>query len=52
MLSRRIVHSPLGLSLQALRDNRLRVLAVGMSVQARLAVVYTRCRVGRHGGCC
>jgi branched-chain amino acid transport system permease protein len=41
VLSRRIVHSPLGLSLQALRDNRLRVMAVGMSVQARLAVVYT-----------
>ena len=41
VVSRRIVHSPLGLSLQALRDNRLRVMAVGLSVQARLAVVYT-----------
>jgi branched-chain amino acid transport system permease protein len=40
-LLRRLVHSPLGASLQALRDNRLRVGAIGMSVQARLAVVYT-----------
>jgi len=41
LLARRIVHSPLGASLQALRDNRLRVGAIGMSVQARLAAVYT-----------
>jgi branched-chain amino acid transport system permease protein len=41
MLLRRLVHSPLGASLQALRDNRLRVMAIGLSVQARLAVVYT-----------
>jgi branched-chain amino acid transport system permease protein len=41
LLSRRIVHSPLGASLQALRDNRLRLMAVGLSVQARLAAVYT-----------
>jgi branched-chain amino acid transport system permease protein len=40
-LLRRLVLSPLGASLQALRDNRLRVSAIGMSVQARLAVVYT-----------
>ncbi len=38
---RRVVHSPLGVSLQALRDNRQRVLALGMSVQGRLAAVYT-----------
>jgi branched-chain amino acid transport system permease protein len=38
---RRIVHSPLGISLQALRDNRLRVMAIGLSVQGRLAAVYT-----------
>jgi branched-chain amino acid transport system permease protein len=38
---RRLVHSPLGASLQALSDNRLRVSAIGLSVQARLAVVYT-----------
>ena len=41
LLLRRIVHSPLGISLQALRDNRLRVMAIGMSVQGRLAAVYT-----------
>ncbi len=40
-LLRRLVHSPLGLSLQALRDNRQRVLAIGLSVQGRLAAVYT-----------
>ena len=38
---RRVVHSPLGISLQALRDNRLRMGALGMSVNARLAAVYT-----------
>lgn len=38
---RRVVHSPLGISLQALRDNRLRLTALGMSVQGRLAAVYT-----------
>ena len=41
VLLRRIVHSPLGISMQALRDNRLRVAALGMSVQGRLAAVYT-----------
>ena len=41
VLLRRIVHSPLGISMQALRDNRLRVTALGMSVQGRLAAVYT-----------
>jgi branched-chain amino acid transport system permease protein len=41
LLLRRIVHSPLGVSLQALRDNRLRMSALGMSVQGRLAAVYT-----------
>lgn len=41
LLLRRIVHSPLGISLQALRDNRLRMMAIGLSVQGRLAAVYT-----------
>jgi branched-chain amino acid transport system permease protein len=40
LLLRRLVHSPLGLSLQALRDNRLRLAAIGLSVQGRLAAVY------------
>ena len=41
LLLRRIVHSPLGISMQALRDNRLRLVAIGLSVQARLTAVYT-----------
>ena len=41
LVLRRIVHSPLGISLQALRDNRLRLMAIGLSVQARLSAVYT-----------
>jgi len=41
LVLRRIVHSPLGISLQALRDNRLRVMAIGLSVPGRLAAVYT-----------
>ncbi len=41
LLLRRVVHSPLGVSLQALRDNRLRLSAIGMSVNGRLAAVYT-----------
>lgn len=41
LVVRRIVHSPFGLSLQALRDNRLRVSAIGLSVGGRLAAVYT-----------
>jgi branched-chain amino acid transport system permease protein len=41
VLIRRVVHSPFGISLQALRDNRLRLASVGMSLQGRLAVAYT-----------
>ena len=41
LLARRLVHSPFGWSLQALRDNRLRAGAIGLSVGTRLAVVYT-----------
>ena len=41
LLLRRLVHSPLGISLQALRDNRLRVTAIGLSVHGRLAAIYT-----------
>jgi branched-chain amino acid transport system permease protein len=38
---RRLVHSPFGVSLQALRDNRLRASAIGLWVNARLVAVYT-----------
>jgi branched-chain amino acid transport system permease protein len=41
LLSRRLVHSPLGATLKAIRDNRLRAMAIGIPVSARLAVVYT-----------
>lgn len=41
LLCRRIVHSPFGVGLQALRDNRLRASALGLNVNARLVAVYT-----------
>jgi branched-chain amino acid transport system permease protein len=41
LISRRIVHSPFGYSLKALRDNRLRATSIGLSVNMRLAAVYT-----------
>jgi branched-chain amino acid transport system permease protein len=40
-IARRIVHSPFGVSLQALRDNRLRASSIGLSVRLRLVAVYT-----------
>jgi branched-chain amino acid transport system permease protein len=40
-IGRRLVHSPFGYSLQALRDNRLRAASIGLSVNARLIAVYT-----------
>ena len=41
VLARRLVHSPFGATLKAIRDNRLRAMAVGIPVGSRLAVVYT-----------
>ncbi|WP_225770987.1 branched-chain amino acid ABC transporter permease [Inquilinus sp. Marseille-Q2685] len=41
LFARRLVHSPFGLSLQAIRDNRLRAAAVGVPVARRLVGVYT-----------
>ncbi len=41
LLARRLVHSPFGASLQALRDNRLRAASIGLSVPLRLVAVYT-----------
>lgn len=38
---RRLVHSPFGGTLTAIRDNRLRAMAIGVPVTSRLAVVYT-----------
>jgi len=37
---RRLVHSPFGASLMAIRDNRLRAMAIGLSVSKRLIVAY------------
>jgi branched-chain amino acid transport system permease protein len=41
LIARRLVHSPFGISLQALRDNRLRAESIGLSVRLRLIAVYT-----------
>ncbi len=41
VLARRLVHSPFGATLMAIRDNRLRAMAIGIPVTSRLAVVYT-----------
>lgn len=41
LIARRIVNSPFGWSLQAIRDNRLRAAAIGLNVDARLGVIYT-----------
>jgi branched-chain amino acid transport system permease protein len=41
VLARRLVHSPFGATLKAIRDNRLRAMAIGIPVSSRLAVVYT-----------
>lgn len=40
-LARRLVHSPFGGTLMALRDNRLRAMAIGIPVISRQAVIYT-----------
>jgi branched-chain amino acid transport system permease protein len=41
VLARRLVHAPLGATLKAVRDNRLRAMAIGIPVTSRLVVVYT-----------
>ncbi|HEY8905443.1 MAG TPA: branched-chain amino acid ABC transporter permease, partial [Rhodoferax sp.] len=41
VLARRLINSPFGATLKAIRDNRLRAMAIGISVNSRLAVVYT-----------
>ena len=40
IVARRIAHSPLGFTLQAIRDNRLRAIAIGIPVNSRLVVIY------------
>jgi len=41
LLARRIVYSPFGLSLRAIKGNPLRATAIGISVNGRLIAVYT-----------
>ena len=41
VVARRVVHSPFGVSLQALRDNRLRASSIGIATSLRLVAVYT-----------
>jgi branched-chain amino acid transport system permease protein len=41
LLARRVVHSPFGLSLRAIRNNPLRAAAIGVPVDRRLVAVYT-----------
>ncbi|MBV8618065.1 MAG: branched-chain amino acid ABC transporter permease, partial [Curvibacter sp.] len=40
LLLRRLVNSPLGATLRAIRDNRLRAMAIGVPVVSRLMLVY------------
>jgi branched-chain amino acid transport system permease protein len=41
LLMRRLVRSPFGATLKAIRDNRLRAMAIGIPVVSRMAVIYT-----------
>ena len=41
LLARRLAKSPFGATLMAIRDNRLRAMAIGIPVSARLAVIYS-----------
>ena len=41
VLLRRVVNSPYGATLMAIRDNRLRAMSIGIPVNARLTLAYT-----------
>ena len=41
LLARRVVHSPFGLSLRAVKGNPLRASSIGISINARLVAIYT-----------
>jgi branched-chain amino acid transport system permease protein len=41
LLARRVVYSPFGLSLRAVKGNALRAFSIGISVNARLVAIYT-----------
>jgi branched-chain amino acid transport system permease protein len=40
LLARRLVHSPFGATLMAIRDNPLRAMSIGIPVRAKLSAVY------------
>ena len=46
ILARHIVHSPFGATLKAIRDNRLRAMAIGIPVTRKLSIVYTVAAAG------
>ena len=49
VIARRIVYSPFGLSLRALKGNPLRAAAIGIPVNRRLIMIYTASRgIRRH----
>lgn len=52
LLARRIIHSPFGLSLKALKDNRLRAGTIGIASGRRIVAIYTLAAVyaGIAGG--
>jgi len=41
LLARRVVHSPFGLSLRAVKDNRLRASSIGIAPARRIVAIYT-----------
>jgi branched-chain amino acid transport system permease protein len=41
LVARTLAHSPFGATLKAIRDNRLRAMAIGVPVHARLIAIYT-----------
>jgi len=41
VVMRHIVHSPFGATLKAIHDNRLRAMAIGVPVSARVVTIYT-----------
>ena len=41
LLARRVVHSPFGMSLRAIKNNPLRAAAIGIPVNRRLIAIYT-----------
>jgi branched-chain amino acid transport system permease protein len=41
LVARQLVNSPFGATLKAIRDNRLRAMAIGIPVHARLIAIYT-----------